>query len=810
MDDSADTDCVRVEVTNAKGLLCRGGMFALFLLSNLSLTIMTGNVEADITLVRNGQPNCFIVLARKATRSAQLGARELQEHVRLMTGAELSILSEDEDLPKEMVPVYVGESEATRMLGLLGHRYDPQESLVRIEDERVVFIGRDDLDFGPISYEKNGAWPGFKANAPFHQLGSLRAVHDFLENLCGVRWFMVTDLGRVVPKKKSLKFKQTERRFKPWTYYRMLGRHYWGVPGIAGKYDGIVVRYHMKGFHTEARDNNLFALRLRRGAPEKFWVGHSTYKYQQRFGKEHPEWFMNGIPSPHVRLHHPGFIEQYVKDGIEFFDKRKGRFFAAMPADGAQFDDTSEPPIQPDRIIKRWRGTSSNHVFTWVNTVAKKIREVHTHALISTCAYSSYAYPPDFDLEQNVSVTVANYGGDMSFILDLWRKRVSRLMTWEYQYPWGRSYPPVRTRQMSDYIKMLRKLNVEGMFREMGDMNAALYHLDYYVAMKMLVDQKADAESIMKEYYPLFYGPAAAPMKRFWENIMVTIPGVMKEHDGVSTKWKKVVTSEKMAELDKHLKRADASAREEPYISRIRIMRTGIYDFLKQEADHFASFPDLLTLAARKTTTPPRLDGKLDDAVWQQAEKTKPFVTSYNNPVETKTHGMVSYDDENLYLAVWAEEPDMAAQKLNFKPVPVTEGMEYSADDHVEFFLKAEGRFKDRLCVQVTANSAIWVHWPGKYGWARTVPVDLGIRGKAWRGEKEYSLELTIPFAKVTDDGKGPRPGDVWRLDMARARHVPKKRKYKGKAANVVRMWAPTMAFGGHFTDRWGLLKFKE
>ena len=46
---------------------------------------------AELTLVQDGKANAVILLDNSATKSAQLGAFELQHHVKLITGVELPI-----------------------------------------------------------------------------------------------------------------------------------------------------------------------------------------------------------------------------------------------------------------------------------------------------------------------------------------------------------------------------------------------------------------------------------------------------------------------------------------------------------------------------------------------------------------------------------------------------------------------------------------------------------------------------------------------------------------------------------------------
>ena len=68
-----------------KILIC--GSFPIFIV---------GTLYAKVTIADNGKPQSVIVLGEKPTRSAQLAARELRHHIKLITGAELQIIKENE------------------------------------------------------------------------------------------------------------------------------------------------------------------------------------------------------------------------------------------------------------------------------------------------------------------------------------------------------------------------------------------------------------------------------------------------------------------------------------------------------------------------------------------------------------------------------------------------------------------------------------------------------------------------------------------------------------------------------------------
>ncbi len=100
------------------------------------------NSAQEFTLVRDGAPACTIVISAQATRSAQFAAAELWHHVKLITGAELPILTDEHKIAGPRI--LVGESKATVGFGLRGSDFADQEYLVRIAPQTLVLIGCDE------------------------------------------------------------------------------------------------------------------------------------------------------------------------------------------------------------------------------------------------------------------------------------------------------------------------------------------------------------------------------------------------------------------------------------------------------------------------------------------------------------------------------------------------------------------------------------------------------------------------------------------------------------------------------------------
>ena len=162
------------------------------------------------------------------------------------------------------------------------------------------------------------------------------------------------------------------------------------------------------------------------------------------------------------------------------------------------------------------------------------------------------------------------------------------------------------------------------------------------------------------------------------------------------------------------------------------------------------------------------------------------------------TAAMVAWDGANLYLGFQFLEDRMDKQTLNQKHS--SSGI--CLDDSVEFAIDVGRRLskKDYVHVMMNADSLFWHQWT-RYGWCKPVPVDLRIRGKAWRGEDRWTAEFVVPLDADLTGGKPPQAGDEWGLNMMRNRTTGKNRSF----------WSRAFSGGGfHVLHRFGILRFVE
>lgn len=96
---------------------------------------------SEFVLTREGKPAATIVIAAEPTMVATFAARELQYHVKKMTGALLPIA--DDEAAVVGPRILVGHSKATRSLALPTEQLKTQEYMIRFLPETLVLLGKE-------------------------------------------------------------------------------------------------------------------------------------------------------------------------------------------------------------------------------------------------------------------------------------------------------------------------------------------------------------------------------------------------------------------------------------------------------------------------------------------------------------------------------------------------------------------------------------------------------------------------------------------------------------------------------------------
>ena len=269
-----------------------------------ALVLILANAEAaSMKLVWNGVPNASIVLSADPTCAASMAARELQEHVRLITGAELPIVRDD--APVDGIRILVGESEATRALGLRSEDFASQEYLVRAEANALVLMGRDEASRAPAEGPEPAAVEGrFGSALAFDGIEDAVVAPDsgFADEAGSLEAWVYLPAAPQAAESTILRLDGGG----PWTYHII--RRWPGASSLGySTYDGETVRSVSSGELAEGWHHVLATYDAERGTSELFVDGKScgTAPYVRTSCANTPL-YIGGIGAGHMGLTRTG------------------------------------------------------------------------------------------------------------------------------------------------------------------------------------------------------------------------------------------------------------------------------------------------------------------------------------------------------------------------------------------------------------------------------------------------------------------------------------------------------------------------
>jgi hypothetical protein len=177
-------------------------------------------------------------------------------------------------------------------------------------------------------------------------------------------------------------------------------------------------------------------------------------------------------------------------------------------------------------------------------------------------------------------------------------------------------------------------------------------------------------------------------------------------------------------------------------------------------------------LSIKRVPTPPHIDGKLDDPVWQSPPLIPELrLLANGGPATEKTAVWAAYDDNGLYVAMRCAESRMDEIVAKF----VDRGSPLYQEDDVELFILPQGT---QRVYQFAINplGTRSDNFGDKADW----------KAAAQRGENEWTVEVFIPYS-VMGLSQPPAAGLPWGMQFGRQRpHKPNRETTS---------WTPGQAF---------------
>jgi hypothetical protein len=219
---------------------------------------------------------------------------------------------------------------------------------------------------------------------------------------------------------------------------------------------------------------------------------------------------------------------------------------------------------------------------------------------------------------------------------------------------------------------------------------------------------------------------------------------------------------------------------------------------------------EIPSLTARRTSSAPAIDGRLDDAAWTGAAWSEVFVdTMSGGRGALEARARIAWDDAALYVAFEVEDDFLRAS-----------GQGHDAhlweEDAVELMIDPDSDGLSYVELQVSPTNLVFDTWfdarraPQPFGhveWSSGLRSAVALDGTANDDEDDegWRAEIAIPWSAFSSIGtpvEPPRAGAEWRIAM----YVLDARR-EGQAGVG---WSPPLVGDFHVPDRFGRVRFAD
>ena len=445
--------------------------------------LQTGLYSAE--LARDGATGWKIVLPAEPALVEQTAARELAEHLKLVTGADFPTLAE-QDAPADGTSlIFVGN---TAKAPKKDYKFD--EILIKLDGGNLILAG----------HEKRGC---------------LYAVYSFLQDVVGVRWWTPADT--FLPKKPTLTVPdELNVSYAPQLISREM-YHRDAQPTV------FSARMKGNGFLTPEYG----------GAVRIINFVHSFYKYlpPEKYFADHPDWYSE-IDGKRKHEHaqlcltNEEMIQELIKNVLETLRKNPG----AKMIDVSQNDWRGFCTCEKCKAVDDAEESHAGTLVLMLNKVAEAVEKEFPDVLVESLAYQ-YTRKPPKTMKPRHNVLIRLCTIECSFIQPLdgeqnvkfaadiegWSKLAKYLFIWDYTTNYNDYLGPhPNLRVLAPNVRYFIKHGAIGLFAEgEGD---DFCELKNWLLLRVMWEPQLDENKLIDEFLRGYYGEEVAPLiKQYWD-----------------------------------------------------------------------------------------------------------------------------------------------------------------------------------------------------------------------------------------------------------------------------------------------------
>lgn len=798
-----------------------------------------------LVLAGAGAPQVSIIVAPDSLQTPKEAAKELQRLTEQATGARWEITDK---LSENGVNIVVGPHPAAEAAGIHAEDLPPEGFRILALGNTVFIVGHD---------TPGDPWDMHWMRA--NQTGTLFGVVEFARRFYHARWLLPGPTGEVLTPVERLTIPKN---------LDVADHPHFSSRKILSLFDC-----------QSAQERARFMRMNRLGWSHVSCYWHNWYQTisPEVYSAEHPDWFalVNGVRATHLRdgsmdgqlcVTNPEMIAKMADIAVSQYQATpQSTMFSLSENDGANHCQCERCR---SRDIEEWvPGTPSlsDRLAEFANAVKTAIGNRAPGLNLGYYAYHHGELPPVHTrLLPGIWVSDVCNGYDVHFhqpemrqrrhdMMKKWRGLAENveMVSYFHGMSWW-SLPTFSPEALADLIKTAAEFSSsKGFWIGFSDGAFGVLGNETFLTAELLWNPKADVNSVLNDFYSTAFGPAAEPIRAYFDAIrqsfakvaaaLPVVPDEMRPGDD----WVLATYDPIRLEADKLIAQAQKAVENtKDHALRARVgYVANAWEWTKIQTE---------TLRALKAyqTTPSKEEAKVVMDVLTLREK---FLEEHSKPGDFSINWKdVEATDQNRALPVKRAEYEMAflgetksvklplnpktpPAEVNFvenrtgeKPAEPTRATIQAERDAIIFHIVADDSRADRLLASVTERDGkVWeddaveifltprrgsgqsyhllvnpagtltdlIHGPGDKtdtSWDSQAIVTTERSGNGWEAN------IQIPYTSLGLKGP-PKPGDVWAFNLTRSR--------RSASPEEDSAWSPT--FGLFYRpERFGELIF--
>lgn len=471
-------------------------------------------------LVKDGATAWRIVLPDEPTVVEQTAARELAEHLKLVTGADFQTIAEKDAPAGGESLIFVGN---TAKAPKKDYKFD--EILIKMDGGNLVLAG----------HEKRGC---------------LYAVYSFLQDVVGVRWWTPEDA--FIPNRPTLAV----------------------ADDLAVSYAPQMISREM--YHRDAQPT-VFSARMKGngsltpeygGAVRIVNFVHSFYRYlpPEKYFEVHPDWYSE-IDGKRKHEHaqlcltNEEMTRELIKNVLETLRNSPG----AKIIDVSQNDWYGFCTCEKCKAIDEAEESHAGTLVLMLNKVAEAVEKEFPDVLVESLAYQ-YTRKPPKTIKPRDNVLIRLCTIECSYIQPLdgeqnrkfaadiegWSKLAKYLFIWDYTTNYNDYLGPhPNLRVLVPNVRYFVEHGAIGLFEEgEGD---DFCELKNWLLLRVMWEPHLDGEKLIDEFVRGYYGESVAPLIHQYWDVLIAQAERTKIYLGCfgvnSAKWIDLATLNQVTEI---------------------------------------------------------------------------------------------------------------------------------------------------------------------------------------------------------------------------------------------------------------------